>query len=145
MKKALTLLVVIALLCSLLPISAMASPLPRGWDDGIMPMYVAFVSTHCQITVSGTTATCKAGGDGDHSKVDYITVDMSLWSGPIGTTTYPNEEKTWPTYRSSSSGGSTSQTATVSSSKDYQLFATIKAYKDGQLVDIDYKTDYYLN
>lgn len=145
MKKSLVLLLIVVLVSSILPIAAIASPLPRGWDDGIMPMYVAFVSTHCQITTRGTTATCIAGAEGDDSKVDYITVDMSLWSGPIGTTTYPTEEKTWPTYRSSSSGGSTSQTATVSSSMDYQLFATIKAYKDGQLVDIDYKTDYYLN
>ena len=145
MKKTIVSILVLTLICSLIPLSVSASPLPRGWDDGIMPMYVAFTNTYCEIKVSGSTATCKAGGGGHSTDVDYITVDMSLWSGPIGTTTYPTEEKTWSTYRSSASSGGTSQTATVSSSMDYQLFATIKAYKDGQLVDIDYKTDYYLN
>lgn len=47
-------------------------------------------------------------------------------------------------YKRRISGG-ISKTATVSSSKDYQLIATIKAYKNDKLVDIDYKTDYYLN
>ena len=145
MKKSLALAIILALLCSLLPVAVIASPLPRGWDDGIMPMYVAFSNTYCQITVSGTTATCAAGGGGSSTKIDYVTVDMSLWSGPIGSTTYPTEVNTWPTYTSAASSGGISKTATVSSSKDYQLIATIKAYKDDKLVDIDYKTDYYLN
>ena len=145
MKKAIIAILLLALTCSLIPMSVFASPVPRGWDEGIMPMYVAFTHTYCNIQVSGTTATCTAGGGGNGADIDYITVDMSLWSGPIGSTSYPTPEESWPTYTSSNSGGSTSQTATVSSSKDYQLFATIKAYKDGQLVDIDYKTDYYLN
>lgn len=145
MKKSLAVAIILALLCSLLPVAAIASPLPRGWDDGLMPMYVAFTNTFCSINVSGTTATCKAGGGGLSTDIDYITVAMSLWSGPIGSTTYPTEVKTWPLYTSGGSSGSTSGTATVSSSKDYQLIATIKAYKDDKLVDIDYKTDYYLN
>ena len=145
MKKSLALTIILALLCSLLPVAAMASPLPRGWDDGLMPMYVVFTSTYCSITVSGTTATCGAGGGAASTDADYITVDMSLWSGPIGSVTYPTEVKTWPTYKSASSSGGISKTQTVSSSKDYQLIATIKAYKNNQLVDIDYKTDYYLN
>ena len=145
MRKTVIGILILTLLCSLVPMSAFASPVPRGWDDGIMPLYVAFTHTYCDMSVSGTTATCRAGGGGASSDVDYITVDMSLWSGPIGSTTYPNPEETWSTYTSSAPSGGTSKTATVSSSKDYQLFATIKAYKDGQLVDIDYKTDYYLN
>ena len=145
MKKTVVAILVLALLCSIVPMAAFASPVPRGWDEGIMPMFVAFTHTYCEISVKGTTATCTAGGGGDASDVDYITVDMSLWSGPIGSVTYPTPEETWSTYTSSGPGGGTSKTATVSSSKDYQLFATIKAYKDGQLVDIDYKTDYYLN
>ena len=145
MKKSLVIAIILALLCSLVPVAAMASPLPRGWDDGIMPMYVAFTDTYCSITVSGTKATCTAGGGGLSKDIDYITVAMSLWSGPIGSTTYPTEVNTWPTYTSAASSGGISKTATVSSSKDYQLIATIKAYKDDKLVDIDYKTDYYLN
>lgn len=145
MKKSLVIIMIMALLCSLMPVAAMASPLPRGWDDGLMPMYVVFSDTYCNITVNGTTATCKAGGGGLPTDIDYITVAMSLWSGPIGSTTYPTEVKTWPLYTSAGASGSTSKTATVSSSKDYQLIATIKAYKNNQLVDIDYKTDYYLN
>ena len=77
--------------------------------------------------------------------VDYVTVDMSLWSGSKGSGSYPTEVKTWPTYTSGGASGGISKTATVSSSKDYQLFAPIKAYKNGSLVDIDYKTDYYYN
>ena len=105
MKKSLALAIILALLCSLLPVAVIASPLPRGWDDGIMPMYVAFSNTYCQITVSGTTATCAAGGGGSSTKIDYVTVDMSLWSGPIGSTTYPTEVNTWPTYTSAASSG----------------------------------------
>lgn len=145
MKRKFAIALILALVCSIVPSAIMASPLPRGWDDGLMPMYVVFTNTYCQVTVSGTTATCKAGGGGSSSDIDYITVDMSLWSGPIGSTTYPTEVNTWPTYTSAASSGGTTKTATVSSSKDYQLIATIKAYKDDKLVDIDYKTDYYLN
>ena len=145
MKKSLALAIILALLCTLLPVAVIASPLPRGWDDGLMPMYVAFTNTYCSITVSGTNATCQAGGSGLPTDIDYITVAMSLWSGPIGSTTYPTEVNTWPLYTSGGSGGGISKTQTVSSSKDYQLIATIKAYKNNQLVDIDYKTDYYLN
>ena len=145
MKKSIIAVLLVALVCSLIPAAGCAVLLPLGWDGGITPMYVAFTSTYCNLSVSGSTATCAAGGAGNSANVDYITVDMSLWSGPVGSGSYPTEVKTWATYTSGGASGSTSGTATVSSSKDYQLFATIKAYKNGSLVDIDYKTDYYYN
>lgn len=145
MKKSIIAVLLVTLLCSLVPAAGFAITLPLGWDGGITPMYVVFTSTFCDITVSGSTATCTAGGGGSSLNIDYVTVDMSLWSGSKGSGSYPTEVKTWATYTSGGSSGGTTKTATVSSSKDYQLFATVKAYKNGSLVDIDYKTDYYYN
>ena len=55
MRKTVIGILILTLLCSLVPMSAFASPVPRGWDDGIMPLYVAFTHTYCDMSVSGTT------------------------------------------------------------------------------------------